>query len=128
MLYSANAFENVDYFVGTAVAEIKRNLLEMEWEKYPNAYTWMPLLKKNDVVEGTGHNTVTKAPNLFEDWIVYHGRDIEEGLHQGVEQRNTGGGESIFCGGKRVLQGGDLVQRGIMPCRRKIYVVSGLSG
>lgn len=88
MLYSANAFENVDYFVGTAVAEIKRNLLEMKWEKYPNAYTWMPLLKKNDVVEGTGHNTVTKAPNLFEDWIVYHGRDIEEGLHQGVEQRN----------------------------------------
>lgn len=88
VLYSANAFENIYYFVGTAVAEIKRDLRDMEWRKYPDAYTWTPLLKKNDMVEGTGHNTVTKAPNLFEDWIVYHGRDIGEGLRQGTEQRN----------------------------------------
>lgn len=88
VLYSANAFENIYYFVGTAVAEIKESLWDMEWRKYPDEYTWTPLLKKNDVVEGTGHNTVAKAPNLFEDWIVYHGRDIEEGLRQGTEQRN----------------------------------------
>ncbi len=88
VLYSANAFENIYYFVGTAVAEIKGSLWDMEWRKYPDEYTWTPLLKKNDVVEGTGHNTVAKAPNLFEDWIVYHGRDIEEGLRQGTEQRN----------------------------------------
>lgn len=105
MLYSANAFENIYYFVGTAVAEIKENLSEMVWKKYPNDYTWLPLLKKNEVVEGTGHNTVTKAPNLFEDWIVYHGRDIEEGLHRGKEQRNMRidpllyFGDRMFCPG-----------------------------
>lgn len=105
MLYSANAYKNIYYFVGTAVAEIKEDLLDMAWKKYPDDHTWMPLLKKNQVVEGTGHNTVTKAPNLFEDWIVYHGRDIEEGLHQGTEQRNMRidpllyFGDRMFCPG-----------------------------
>ena len=52
MLYSANAFENIYYFVGTAVAKSKEDLRDMVWKKYPNEYTWMPLLKKNQVVEG----------------------------------------------------------------------------
>lgn len=105
MLYSANAFENIYYFVGTAVARVAENLRDMVWKKYPDDYTWMPLLKKNEVVEGTGHNTVAKAPNLFEDWIVYHGRDIEEGLRQGEEQRNMRidplfyFGDRMFCPG-----------------------------
>lgn len=105
MLYSANAFENIYYFVGTAVAQVRESLRDMVWKKYPNDYTWMPLLKKNEAVEGTGHNTVAKAPNLFEDWIVYHGRDIEEGLHRGEEQRNMRidpllyFGDRMFCPG-----------------------------
>lgn len=105
MLYSANAFESVYYFVGTAVAGIKENLREMVWKKYPNDYTWMPLLKKNRAVEGTGHNTVAKAPNLFEDWIVYHGRNVGEGLRQGEEQRDMRidpllyFGDRMFCPG-----------------------------
>lgn len=105
MLYSANAYENIYYFVGTAVAQIREDLYDMEWKKYPDAYTWMPLLKKNQAVEGTGHNTVAKAPNLFEDWIVYHGRDIGEGLRRGEEQRNMridpllSFGDRLFCPG-----------------------------
>ncbi len=87
LLYSANAYENVDYFVGTTVAKCKEDILKMKWKKYPDDYTWIPLIKKNDYVEGTGHNTVAKAPNMVDDWIVYHGRSALEELKQGVEQR-----------------------------------------
>ncbi len=87
LFYSANAYINVDYFVGTAVAECRENLMEMEWRKYPADYIWHPLLKKNEDVEGTGHNTVAKAPNMVDEWIIYHGRSAKEELRPGIEQR-----------------------------------------
>lgn len=87
LMYSANAYINVDYFVGTAVAENKENLMDMKWKKYPNDYTWEPLLRKNEHMEGTGHNTVTKAPNMVDEWIVYHGRRADEELIPDTEQR-----------------------------------------
>lgn len=113
MLYSANAFENIYYFVGTAVAKIKRNLLDMEWKKYPDAHTWKPLLKKNDVVEGTGHNTVAKAPNLFEDWVVYHGRDIGEGLLRGTEQRDMRIDPLLYFGDRMFCPGPSFEERDV---------------
>ena len=87
LLYSANAYLNEDYFIGTAVAPCKSELLDMAWEKYPDAYTWRPLLKKNRDMEGTGHNTVTKAPNMLDDWIVYHARRMDEVRDPALEQR-----------------------------------------
>lgn len=105
LLYSANAYENVDYFIGTAVADRKKKLEKMKWEKVPDPYTWTPLLKKNDMVEGTGHNTVTKAPNLVDDWIVYHGRNAREELRPGTEQREMRidplyySGNRLYCPG-----------------------------
>ncbi|MBU5482011.1 glycoside hydrolase family 43 protein [Blautia sp. MSJ-19] len=105
MLYSANAYENVDYFVGTTVAMIKKHASKMKWEKYPDEYTWVPLLRKNALVEGTGHNTVAKAPNLVDEWIVYHGRSALEELKPGTEQREMRidplyfSGKKMFCFG-----------------------------
>ncbi len=87
LCYSANAYVNVDYFVGTAVAVCKEKLTDMDWRKYPSDYIWHPLLKKNSEVEGTGHNTVTKAPNMVDEWIVYHGRNAKEELRPEIEQR-----------------------------------------
>lgn len=87
LMYSANAYVNTDYFVGTAVAKCRENMMDMKWRKYPSETVWHPLLKKNEAVEGTGHNTVAKAPNLADDWIVYHGRFASEELIQGMEQR-----------------------------------------
>lgn len=87
LLYSANAYVNVDYYVGTALASCKENLMDMEWKKYPSDYICCPLLKRNELVEGTGHNTVAKAPNMVDDWIVYHGRNAKEALVPGMEQR-----------------------------------------
>lgn len=52
MLYSANAYVNEDYFVGTAVAGNRDSLLDMRWEKYPSDRVYAPLLKKNEMVEG----------------------------------------------------------------------------
>ena len=107
LMYSANAYGNVDYFVGTAVAQNRDDLLDMGWKKYPDPCTWAPLLCKNDKMEGTGHNTVTKAPNLTEDWIVYHGRRAEEKLLPDKEQREMCidplyfSGDRLICPGPR---------------------------
>ena len=105
LMYSANAYVNTDYFVGTAVAECKEDMQEMKWRKYPSETVWHPLLKKNEEVEGTGHNTVAKAPNLADNWIVYHGRFASEELIQGVEQREMRidplyfNGDELLCFG-----------------------------
>lgn len=105
LTYSANAYVNVDYFVGTAVAENKPDIRKMEWKKYPSDYEWKPLLVKNEKVEGTGHNTIVKAPNMVDDWIVYHGRMAQEELIPGLEQREMRidplfySGDRMFCDG-----------------------------
>lgn len=100
LLYSANAYVNVDYYIGSARACIQDDLLDMTWEKCPDNYTWHPFLKRNEEVEGTGHNTVVKAPNMVDDWIVYHGRNAREELKPGLEQREMYIDPLYFNGGK----------------------------
>lgn len=77
LLYSANCYQNKYYFVGYGVCQSnEQDLTKLNYEKYPNDYTYAPLLSKNEYESGTGHNTVIKYNG---DWyIVYHGRDIEE--------------------------------------------------
>lgn len=105
LTYSANAYVNVDYFVGTAVAENKENLLDMIWNKYPANDVWMPLLHKNELVEGTGHNTIVKAPNMVDDWIVYHGRMAKEELIPEIEQREMRIDPLMFNGLQMICNG-----------------------
>lgn len=102
LLYSANAYINTDYFIGYAKAKKKKNFLNMKWKKYPNQYTYAPLAKKNSRVEGTGHNTVVKAPNLVDDWIIYHGRDADKELIQNKEQRVMRI-DPIYINGERLI-------------------------
>lgn len=102
LFYSANAYLNPDYFVGTAAAEGRENLLDMEWKKLPEDRTWKPLLKKNDDTEGTGHNSITKAPNLVDDWIVYHGRDARGIRDPEAEQREMYL-DPLYLNGKEIL-------------------------
>lgn len=87
LIFSANAYVNTDYYLSYAVAEKNGDFLSWEWKKYPDNYTSHSLVKKSDLVEGTGHNTVTKAPNLVDDWLVYHGRNALDELRPDVEQR-----------------------------------------
>ncbi|HIW36301.1 MAG TPA: glycoside hydrolase family 43 protein [Candidatus Treponema faecavium] len=87
IVFSANAYTNTDYYLGYAHAKKDGCLLDWKWCKYPDNYTAYALIRKSDLVEGTGHNTITKAPNLVDDWIVYHGRSALEALTPGTEQR-----------------------------------------
>lgn len=103
VMYSANCFLHEDYFVGVAAAPAKSDLMEMAFQKCPSAYVWKPLLKRSASTEGTGHNTVTKAPDLVGDWIVYHGRRMAEPRDVTREQREMyidplyRNADTLFC-------------------------------
>lgn len=87
MTYSGNAYVRENYFIGYATAAVQNGLAAATWTKYPDNTTFSPLLRRNDQVEGTGHNSVIQAPNLVDWWIIYHGRDAAEPLVEGTEQR-----------------------------------------
>lgn len=90
--YSGNAYEHEDYFIGYAHAELPENpadahIDQLEWVKQRNNGCFDPLLIRSSQVEGTGHNSIVRAPNGVDDWIVYHGRNTADELHVGTEQR-----------------------------------------
>jgi GH43 family beta-xylosidase len=105
VLYSANAYVNVDYFVNYSVGTLKDDLRDIEFKKYPNDEEYHALLSKNGEVSGTGHNTVCKGPNLIEDFIVYHGRNNEEPLLLDKEQRTMRIDRLFFEGDKLLCDG-----------------------
>ncbi|OZG63051.1 beta-xylosidase [Bifidobacterium lemurum] len=90
--YSANAYEHEDYFVGYSTAVLPSVPAEVHidglvWNKQLNNGGFDPLLIRSDRVEGTGHNSIVRAPNAIDDWIVYHGRNADDELYVGTEQR-----------------------------------------
>lgn len=87
LLYSANCYTDVNYFVGYSVAQNQPDLRDMVWEKHTLSGDWDPLIRKSPQVEGTGHNTVVPAPNQQDLWMVYHGRNAAEAIRPGQEQR-----------------------------------------
>lgn len=75
LMYSGACYQNPTYFIGYCIAYGPENadLRDLEWKKYPDDYTYAPVLKKNDFIEGMGHNSI-----IFDNgkcYIVYHGRD-----------------------------------------------------
>lgn len=82
LMYSGNAFVREDYFVGYSISEDGK-----EWVKYPDAKTYRPILRRNAIVEGTGHNSVVRAPNNVDDYIIYHGRETADVIDSSKEQR-----------------------------------------
>lgn len=86
-MYSANAYVNTNYYIGYSRGQYREDLRKVEWKKYPDNYTFRPLVQKSRYVEGTGHNSVIKGPDLMENYIVYHGREAAEGIIEGTEQR-----------------------------------------
>ncbi|TDC83141.1 hypothetical protein E1193_09665 [Micromonospora sp. KC606] len=87
LTYSGNAYVGEDYFIGYARAALSGPVADLSWRKFPEDFGYAPLVRRNAVVEGTGHNCVVRAPNLVDDWIVYHGRDVAQPLDPAVEQR-----------------------------------------
>ncbi|WMC91533.1 glycoside hydrolase family 43 protein [Kineothrix sp. MB12-C1] len=75
LMYSGACYQNPTYFIGYCIAHGPENadLRELEWKKYPDNHTYAPLLRKNEFIEGMGHNSV-----IFDNekcYIIYHGRD-----------------------------------------------------
>lgn len=85
--YSGNAYENPDYFIGLSRAKRTESLYDLQWEKVPSNSEYAPLIRQSSAVEGTGHNSITLAPNLLDRWICYHGRDRADERILGLEQR-----------------------------------------
>lgn len=77
VMYSGNAFTSPYYYIGYSVADHRdgTSMTELEWRKFPDEDIYEPLLRRNERVEGVGHNSVAKAPNNVDEWVVYHGRD-----------------------------------------------------
>jgi len=102
LMYSANCYQNVNYFVGYSVAYgHEDDLTKLDFKKYPDDKTYAPLLRKNDEEEGTGHNSVLEDNGRF--FIYYHGRDLGI-LLPGVEQRTARAIEVLPQDGKLVLK------------------------
>ena len=75
VMYSGNCFENENYYLGYAVAYGDTfDLQALEFKKYPNEETYYPLVRKNEVEEGTGHNSVLEEGGRY--YVFYHGRDL----------------------------------------------------
>ena len=75
VMYSGNCFENENYYLGYAVAYGDTfDLRELQFKKYPDEETYYPLVRKNEVEEGTGHNSVLEEDGRY--YVFYHGRDI----------------------------------------------------
>jgi beta-xylosidase len=66
MMYSANNFDGQNYAVGYATS---KNPLGPFIKAANN-----PILQKNDLVSGTGHNSITYTPDGKQMLCVYHGR------------------------------------------------------
>jgi beta-xylosidase len=76
LTYSGNCYQNENYYIGYAVAYgDEDDLTKLEFKKYPDDSAYYPLIRKNDVEEGTGHNSVLEDNGKF--YIIYHGRDYD---------------------------------------------------
>lgn len=87
LTYSGNAYVGENYFIGYAHADLDGPADQLRWSKHPSDFEWSPLVRRSQAVEGTGHNSIVRAPNLVDDWIVYHGRDAGTPLDTELEQR-----------------------------------------
>jgi beta-xylosidase len=81
LLFSGNCYQNNNYYVGYSRAKSDTgNLMDVEFAKYPDDETYLPLLSSDGVELGTGHNSTVKIDDQW--YIVYHGRDASDDLSE----------------------------------------------
>ena len=75
LMYSGACYQNPTYFIGYCTAEgpADTDLRDLNWEKYPDNHTYAPLMKKDEIEEGTGHNSILLDEGQY--YIIYHARD-----------------------------------------------------
>lgn len=124
VMYAANAYIRENYFLGYSAADARKKISEMEWNKFPDNDTFEPLIRRNEKVEGTGHNSVIKAPNLVDDWVIYHGREQEQELILGTEQRE-GRIDPLLYSGDRLISNAPSYLAQDMPEKPKFQTWDG---
>ncbi len=89
LMYSAGCYMDDTYHVGYAVAKSSEtNLKKVDFVKVKKAGGFNPLIIKNSVEEGTGHNSVIKLGDDY--YAIYHGRDImQDGSNPAGERRTA---------------------------------------
>ncbi|MCL2879125.1 MAG: glycoside hydrolase family 43 protein [Treponema sp.] len=86
LMYSANRWEDPDYFVGYATCDANIPLEQAVFTKYPDNDTYRPLIGSDKKFTGMGHNSIIRGPADAESpdgkmFIVYHGYPrVTEGL------------------------------------------------
>jgi GH43 family beta-xylosidase len=75
VVYSANAFDTVNYCLGLMVC---RNANDPDFRNWKWEVSPEPVFKATEKVWGPGHNTFTVSPDGTETWIVYHSKAIRE--------------------------------------------------
>lgn len=77
LMYSGNCYQNEKYYIGYAFCKSKEDdLTKLHFQKYPNENTYHPLVAKNELEEGTGHNSLLEINGHY--FVFYHGRDYGE--------------------------------------------------
>lgn len=73
MLFSGGSWDRPTYALGYAHSDevVRGGLDGPGWTKVNP-----PILRSTDLVQGTGHNTVVKAPNNVDDMTAYHARVV----------------------------------------------------
>ncbi len=75
LMYSGSAFSNDQYFVGYATSRDDcEDLRDVRFVKYPDDAQFCPLLYKDRLREGTGHNSVLRRGNEY--YVFYHARKV----------------------------------------------------
>ncbi|OUS69580.1 hypothetical protein B1748_30920 [Paenibacillus sp. MY03] len=126
VMYSGNAYTSPYYYVGYSMADhaADHSLTELEWSKYPDDDTYEPLLRQNAKVEGVGHNSVAKAPNNVDDWIVYHGREVRGDDAADEKERRQLRMDPLLWHGDRMMVPGpswEAVAAPAMPAFRDLF-------
>ena len=76
LMYSGGCYQNDSYFIGYAVARSEGyDLTKLDFKKFPDDNTYLPLVRRSDSEEGTGHNSVLSERGRH--YVFYHGRDLD---------------------------------------------------
>ncbi|WP_049894789.1 glycoside hydrolase family 43 protein [Paenibacillus antibioticophila] len=125
VIYSGNAYVRPNYFLGYSVAKGQdgAGLRELVWNKFPSDQEYQPLLRRNEGVEGVGHNSVVRGLNNVDDWVFYHGRDAHDTLDFNKEQRTMRSDRLLWSGDEMWIPGPTYTEQDApsMPAVRDLF-------
>ncbi len=101
VMFSGACFENDTYHLNYAAAKTdEQDLTKIDFVKASDNGRFVPLLYKNEVEEGTGHNSLIKVDGQY--YVFYHGRDLD--APKNGDRRNARIAKLIVDNGKLTIE------------------------